>query len=191
MSGMTQSLLRTWGGRLPERAHAKGYRGKLGNSLFLTRYMLIKHIDLIARHCPVTVLREWCYRRMGIKIGKGTFVDRDVYFDTVWPELISIGAGVSIAQCTILLCHEYDTEHYSCGDMIHELPHIIEPIKIEDNVMIGSRVTILPGVTIGEGSIIGTGAVVRKDIPPWSIAVGVPARVIRRVNGTEEENESG
>ena len=53
------------------------------------------------------------------------------------------------------------------------------PIVIEDDVWIGGRVNVVAGVRIGRGSVIGAGAVVTKDIPPYSVAVGVPARVIR------------
>ena len=49
---------------------------------------------------------------------------------------------------------------------------------IEDDCWIGSGVRILDGVTIGHGSIVGAGAVVTKSIPPYSIAVGVPAKVV-------------
>jgi acetyltransferase-like isoleucine patch superfamily enzyme/putative methionine-R-sulfoxide reductase with GAF domain len=52
-------------------------------------------------------------------------------------------------------------------------------ITIEDNCWLGHGVTVLDGVTIGQGSVIGAGSVVSKDIPPFSIAVGVPAKVIR------------
>ncbi|MBT3354069.1 MAG: acyltransferase [Candidatus Scalindua sp.] len=52
-------------------------------------------------------------------------------------------------------------------------------IKIEDDVWLGVGSTILDGVTIGKGTVIGAGAVVTKDIPPYSIAVGVPAKVIK------------
>lgn len=52
-------------------------------------------------------------------------------------------------------------------------------VTIGDDVWIGRRVIILPGVTIGRGSIIGAGAVVAKDIPPYSVAVGNPARVVK------------
>ena len=52
-------------------------------------------------------------------------------------------------------------------------------MHIERNVWIGAHVTIFSGVTIGEGSVIGAGALVNKDIPPFSVAVGIPARVIR------------
>ncbi len=52
------------------------------------------------------------------------------------------------------------------------------PVIIEDNVWIGDKATILPGVTIGKGSVIGANAVVSKDVPPYSIAVGNPIRII-------------
>jgi len=54
-----------------------------------------------------------------------------------------------------------------------------QPVYIGDDVWIADRVTILPGVTIGNGSVIAAGAVVTKDIPPYSIAGGVPAKVIK------------
>lgn len=53
-------------------------------------------------------------------------------------------------------------------------------VYIGDNVWIGDKVTILPGTKIGEGSIIGANAVVTKDIPPYSIVVGNPARIIKQ-----------
>ncbi len=52
-------------------------------------------------------------------------------------------------------------------------------VVIEDDVWLGRRVIIMPGVHIGEGSVIGAGAVVTKDIPEYSVAVGVPAKVIK------------
>lgn len=54
-----------------------------------------------------------------------------------------------------------------------------KPVVIGDDVWIGANVVILPGVVIGQGAIVGAGAVVTKDIAPYSIAVGNPARVIR------------
>ncbi|MGP8321299.1 MAG: acyltransferase [Methanosarcinaceae archaeon] len=52
-------------------------------------------------------------------------------------------------------------------------------VNIEDDVWIGANAIILPGVTIGRGSVIGAGAVITRDIPPYSVAAGVPAKVIR------------
>lgn len=57
-----------------------------------------------------------------------------------------------------------------------------KPVVIGDKVWIGEFVSILPGVIIGEGSIIGTMSVVSRDIPPYCIAVGAPAKVIKKFN---------
>lgn len=59
------------------------------------------------------------------------------------------------------------------------------PVTIEDGCWIGGGVIIVPGVTIGKGSVIGAGSVVTKDIPTNSLAVGNPCRVIRKLNGEE------
>ena len=64
--------------------------------------------------------------------------------------------------------HTYNRELYSKGG-----------ITIEDNVQIGENCVILPGVTIGRNSLVGAGSVVTKSIPPYSVAVGNPAKVIK------------
>lgn len=60
------------------------------------------------------------------------------------------------------------------------------PITIGNDVWIGAGVHILPGVTIGDGTVIGAGSVVNKDIPPNSLAVGNPCRVIRMLRDDEQ-----
>jgi acetyltransferase-like isoleucine patch superfamily enzyme len=59
--------------------------------------------------------------------------------------------------------------------------HLSSPVNISDGVWIGSGVIINPGVTIGENSVIGAGAVVTKAVPANSVAVGVPAAVIKEI----------
>jgi len=59
---------------------------------------------------------------------------------------------------------------------------------IEDNVTIGASACIIGGVTVGHDSVIGAHAVVLKDVPPYSVVVGNPARVIKQVNGTNVIN---
>jgi acetyltransferase-like isoleucine patch superfamily enzyme len=187
MSEKKDSLLSQWFGRSIERAHSKGYRGFFGYLAFMFKILWVMNIDIVARHCPITVLRESLYRTMGIKLGKGAFVDRDVYFDLVWPELITVGDGSSIALGTLLLCHEYNTENYKVGDVLHELHHTVKPIQIGSNVMIGSKSMILPGVVIGDGCIIGACSTVNKEIPAWSIAVGSPARIVKSIPNKNPE----
>ena len=54
-----------------------------------------------------------------------------------------------------------------------------QPITLGDKCWLGAGVIVCPGVTIGEGAVIGAGSVVTRDIPPYSVAVGNPCRVIR------------
>ncbi len=91
---------------------------------------------------------------------------------------LSIGSNVSIASGAVILTTEHDYRQTTMS--IRDAPTQIKPTTIEDDVWIGSRVGITAGVTIGQGSVIGIGAVVTKSIPPYSVAVGVPARVIHQ-----------
>lgn len=61
-------------------------------------------------------------------------------------------------------------------------PPSAKPVIVEDDVMIGANAVVLEGVTIGKGSVIGAGAVVTKDIPPYSVATGMPAQVIKQID---------
>lgn len=65
---------------------------------------------------------------------------------------------------------------------LREMYEYAKPITIGDNVWIASNVVVGAGVTIGEGAVIGAGSVVTRDIPPYSLAVGVPCRVIRKIS---------
>ncbi|OMP84825.1 putative acetyltransferase [Diplodia seriata] len=61
------------------------------------------------------------------------------------------------------------------------------PVRIEDDCWIGGQVVILPGVTVGRGCTVGAGAVVTRDVPPYSVAVGSPARVVKTLPSVEDE----
>jgi len=185
------SILRKKARHIPERARAKGYKGIIGYVLYLCRYAKVKIFDILARHCPVPGLREFLYRQMRVKIGKGTFVDRDVYFDTMWPELISIGEGCGVVTCTILLIHQRDLRGYSVGDHVHDLPYIVKPIRIGNHVSIGANSIIFPGVTIGDGAFIGAGSVVRHDVAPYTLVAGNPASVVKDFKHDSRKNKSG
>lgn len=89
---------------------------------------------------------------------------------------MEIGNSVLIATQCVLISANHNFSDIS--KPIAEQGETREKIVIEDNVWLGASVKILAGVRIGEGSVIDAGAVVTKDIPPYSIAVGVPAKVI-------------
>ncbi|MEX2606844.1 MAG: hypothetical protein WD708_05820 [Kiritimatiellia bacterium] len=69
---------------------------------------------------------------------------------------------------------------YRWNDELLDLVH--KPIFIEDDVWIAGKVVITAGERVGTGSVIAAGAVVTRDVPPWSIVAGIPAKVIRNRN---------
>jgi acetyltransferase-like isoleucine patch superfamily enzyme len=89
---------------------------------------------------------------------------------------LEIGDNVLIATSCVLIPanHCFD----SLEIPIRDQGLTCQGIRIEDDVWLGARVTVLDGVVIGKGAVIGAGAVVTNNIPPGAIAVGVPARVI-------------
>ena len=90
--------------------------------------------------------------------------------------MITLGNNVHITDGVKFITHDGGTLIYR--QYVPDL-EITKPIKIGDYVYIGNNVIILPGVTIGNNVVIGAGAVVSKSIPDNSLAVGVPARVIK------------
>lgn len=90
---------------------------------------------------------------------------------------IRIGSHVRIGQAVNL--HAENHIFSDPSTLIRDQGVTYRGITIEDDVWIGSKATILDGVTIGKGSVIGAGTVVSHSIPPYSVAVGVPARVVK------------
>lgn len=132
-----------------------------------------------------TRIAPWCvFREYGgyIRIGQNCSVNSFCHFSG--QAGIDIGDNVLLAtQCVLITAnHNLDRTDIS----IAEQGETRAPIRIEDDCWLGAGVKVLAGVTIGKGSVIGAGAVVNKDIPPYSIAVGVPAKVIKsRINKLE------
>ena len=102
-----------------------------------------------------------------------------IYGSIAWgsePWIITLGENVHITDGVKFITHDGGTLLYR--KQIPDL-EITKPIVVGNDVYIGNNVIILPGVTIGSNVVIGAGAVVTKDIPDNSVAVGVPARVIK------------
>ncbi|GAD97049.1 conserved hypothetical protein [Paecilomyces variotii No. 5] len=91
---------------------------------------------------------------------------------------VTIGNRVLIAPNVTIVTETHDKDIQSRRDGVV----FARPVTIGDDCWIGSGATILPGVTIGKGTTIGAGSMVTKDIPPFSVAWGVPARVIHSVD---------
>lgn len=139
---------------------------------------------------PSHAVRNFFYRSAGIRlartssihwrarffnpqtlcVGEHTTIGNDGFFDA--RDGITIGASVNIAAEVRIYTREHDIDDPYFGEKGG-------PVVIEDFVYIGTRVTILPGIRIGRGAVVASGAVVTKDVPPYMLVGGVPARVIR------------
>jgi acetyltransferase-like isoleucine patch superfamily enzyme len=90
---------------------------------------------------------------------------------------VSIGDGTLIADDVHITDFDHRTDRLDLP--IKDQGIVTAPVRIGPDVWLGRGVTVLKGVDIGRGSVIGAHAVVTRDIPPYSVAVGVPARVVR------------
>lgn len=120
-----------------------------------------------------------------IQLGKN--IEMNDYVHIAGIGSVVIGNDVLIASKVYISDIQHGT--YS-GESIHSHPNSIpkkrelssKPVLIEDKVWIGDNVAIMPGVTIGKGCVIGANSVVSKSIPANCIAVGIPAKIIKKFN---------
>ena len=146
-----------------------------------------------------------CLSERGVRIGNSTSIDRNLwlhcgadlqhgYFEIGEHSYIGCnavmgaGGGIRIGQNVLIgqgvQIHAEQHVYADAQRLINQQGVTYQEVVIEDDVWIGSRVMILAGVTIGRGAVIGGGAVVTTSIPPYAIAVGVPARVIGQRGAT-------
>lgn len=122
-------------------------------------------------------------RKRGTNIGDKTRLICSVAAFGTEPYLITIGYDCLIANGVRFITHDGGVKVLSdLGYFQGERMDMIAPIRVGSNVYIGSGAYIMPGVTIGDNCIIGAAAVVTKDVPANSVAVGIPARVIKTID---------
>jgi|SRR5882762_2613532 len=113
-----------------------------------------------------------------ILIGERTYINRNTIIDAC--NQIQIGNDCAIGPNCYITDHDHT---FSASKKPLESPLSSKPTTIQNEAWIGANVVILKGVTIGSRSIVGAGSVVTRSIPENSIAVGNPAKVIRRTDG--------
>lgn len=116
-----------------------------------------------------------------IIIGDHTFINTGTVISS--RHQVTIGKNCQIATGVIIM----DSDFHGVGDGRNQIEKST-PITIEDNVWLATRAIILKGVKIGEGSTVATGAVVTKDVPPYTIVAGVPAKVIKKIPHPNTQN---
>jgi maltose O-acetyltransferase len=148
--------------------------------------------NIVVANFPSARARHLFYHRlMGIRIGPGARLMSGIWFDSkgncsigrntvINPRCrldtrggLFIGENVSISPWVHLITADHDIDDQNFKGRLR-------PIRIGDRVFIGSRATVLPGVTIGEGAVVAACACVTRDVEPYSVVAGVPAREIRK-----------
>jgi acetyltransferase-like isoleucine patch superfamily enzyme len=137
---------------------------EIGNHVYLGVHCWIESLDNIVKDRPV------------IKIGDRVSVAGFCTITAI--SGVTIGKGVLIARFVHISDHSHS---FSAKDIAIKDQNLsnISQVTIEDGAWIGHGVVICPGVTIGKNAVIGANSVVRHNIPEYSVAAGVPARVIR------------
>ena len=131
---------------------------KLGNNVYIGHRAYLK-----------------AYFKNKLMIGNNVWIGQDAFLHAGGGIIIEDGVGIGPYVKIITLEHEEGERDIP----VLYLDQKLAPVHIEYGVDIGIGSIILPGVTIGKNSLIGAGAVVTNNIPSYSVAVGVPARVIR------------
>lgn len=108
-----------------------------------------------------------------ITIGKRVFINSGCKFQDQGG--ITIGDDVLVGHNCVIATLNHVMDPDRRADMVPA------PVRIRDKVWIGANVTILQGVTVGEGAVIAAGAVVTKDVPPRTLAGGIPAKIIKNL----------
>ena len=126
-------------------------------------------------------LRPAIWRSLGCKVGKNVHIGHGVRIDFGNANRITVEDDVVIANGVTMWCHRRDMSGYRVGMKAVNLPAKYGDIHLGKGCYIGLNATIMPGVHIGEGAVIGSCALVTKDIPAWTVAAGVPAKVIKTI----------
>lgn len=164
----------------------------IGSKVFLKNYVHLScegtggRIELDELSCLDCGVNLKTHNRGKIKLGKGTYVGP--YSCIAGYGQIEIGRDCLIASHSSIYAHNHDFKDLTLP--IKNQGFTVKGITIEDDCWLGSGVRVVDGVKIGKGSVIGAGAVVTKDIPAYSVAVGVPAQVISRRGKSDRNSHS-
>jgi len=163
------------------------------------KYVLISSSNKIGKNVKIYGgVRITCNHSGAISIGDNVRILRNVTLSASESGKISIGNNTHIGESTIIHSNQEimlkDNVIIGPQNIIVDSDHIYQDIDIpiikqgynakrvliEDDVWVSSHCSVIKGVVIGKGSVIGAGAVVNKDVPPYSVACGVPAKVIKK-----------
>lgn len=147
---------------------------------------------------PARCLRRWVCTPLFANAGSGINVERGAFFgdgsrvsvgdrssigiNARLHGTVAIGRDVMMGPYVLVYALGHATDRVDVP-MIEQGNATEQPVTIDDDVWLGARSILLPGVRVGRGSVVGAGAVVARSVPPYSVVVGNPARVVRSREG--------
>jgi acetyltransferase-like isoleucine patch superfamily enzyme len=143
--------------------------------------IIVKFGKLLAKKFPLNRIRVFGLKLCGFELGKDIYIGEELIIASIISEKtcsLKIEDRVAIGPRVTLLLSS-DANYSKLMDKINPIKG---SIKLESDCWLGAGVIIMPNVTIGSGSIVGAGAVVTKNVPANSIAIGVPARIIKKIH---------
>jgi acetyltransferase-like isoleucine patch superfamily enzyme len=173
------------------RREMHSIKNYLCQGMFQTLYAFVKYIPLpiIGNYLRYVVLKIFMkklkttyidemvtvYFPWNVEVEKRSSLNQGVIIDGT--ASVRIGEGVRIAPNVYINTADHEIK---ADDRIANQGFVIGGVVIEDDVWVGAGAILLKGITIGKGSVIGAGSVVTKDVPPYSIAAGIPCKVIKK-----------
>jgi maltose O-acetyltransferase len=140
-----------------------------------------KLVRWIAIHHPDNRSRLLFFEMTNVTVGEGTVLNEGLTIYDEYEPRVTFGRRVAVAtNVTIIASSNPNNSELQQFDSVRELIQL-DRVTIGDDAWLGAGATILPGVTIGEGAIVGAGAVVTRDVEPYSVVAGMPARLVRRL----------
>lgn len=157
-----------------------GYKGYFGRIKLRMRFAKSWFYHRLAYSSPISSWIVKCQRNRGVKIGENCHFSPYVLIDLVYPEMIEIGENVTIGSNSMIFAHVNPTANEFLKK--HGYPRTVKSVVIKKGAVISVGCIIIAGVTIGENSMVGAGSVVTTDIPDNCVAIGNPARVVKKID---------
>ncbi len=147
-----------------------------------TADMDIRNVRWLARNHPDNRTRENLFRLSNVKVGEKTVINAGLFIYCYEPK-VEIGSYCALAA-NISLVTESNPNLSELGHLHFVKEHYIKSgrIVVEDHAWIGANTIVFPGVTIGHHAVVGAGSIVTRDVAPYTVVKGQPARFVRKLN---------